>query len=156
MEEQLTLLTALMKQQMVQAQQREERLTAVLEGLAGIGQAESGGAAASTGGTPSSLVTPRHVKLPHNATPAPHLTSSASLREFDAWRHKFEGYVKLTGINAIPPSEQKSALVSLLDDDWTRTLRYGLTVADGADLETILDAMEAHLRNQRNVVVDRR
>ncbi|KAG7174299.1 hypothetical protein Hamer_G003234 [Homarus americanus] len=97
-----------------------------------------------------------HVKLPHSATLAPHLSSSASVREFDAWRHKFEGYVKLTKIHYLPPDQQRSTLVALLDDDWTRTLRYGLAVADGAHLKTTLDATEAHLRRQRNVIVDRR
>ena len=35
-------------------------------------------------------------------------------------------------------------------------MRYGLAVDDDADLKAILDAMEAHLRGQRNIIVDRR
>ncbi|XP_068226846.1 uncharacterized protein [Palaemon carinicauda] len=95
-------------------------------------------------------------KIPHSATPAPHLSSSISLKEFDAWRHKFDGYAMLTGIKSLTPAKQRSVLASVLDEDWTRTLRYGLSFPADADLETILNAMERHLRGQRNVIVDRR
>ena len=44
----------------------------------------------------------------------------------------------------------------MLDDDWTRTLRYGLDLDDQASLQETLAAMETHLRRQRNVMVDRR
>lgn len=145
MEEQLQKLTSLMATQMEEARTREERLTAVLENLA----------------TPNPQPTDQRallpqVKLPPSATPAPLLSSSASLREFDAWRHKYEGYVKLTKIHLLPPDEQRSTLVALLDDEWARTLRFGLALPDVADLKATLDAMEAYLRRQRNVIVDRK
>ena len=148
MERQLEQLAAIMKTQAEMAQQREDRLTALLEGLTGDGRNSSAAAANAEGQS--------RAKVPHSVAPAPHLSSSVSLKEFDAWRHKFEGYATLTGIRLLTPAEQRSALTSLLDEDWTRTLRYGLQVEEGADLKQILDAMETHLRNQRNIIVDRR
>ena len=164
MEKQLEQLTALMVKQaemtqlaQEEARRREERLSSMLEGLVGSGA----GAVGNSGGSASRLqngdTEPRvHRRFPQGTTPAPHLSSSVSLREFDAWRHKLEGYAMLTGITTLTHAEQRSALMSLLDDDWTRALRYGLNVSDTADLKTILDAMEAYLRGQRNIILDRR
>lgn len=42
----------------------------------------------------------------------------------------------LSRITSLPAAEQRSALRAVLDDDWTRMLRYGLGVEDGADLKT--------------------
>ena len=103
--------------------------------------------AASSGAAP---------RLPASATPAPRLSSSASLKEFESWRQKFSGYVLLTGVSRLPAAEQRAALLALLDDDWTRVVRYGLPVAQDADVNAVITAMQAHLRRQRNVIIDRR
>ncbi|XP_068239977.1 uncharacterized protein [Palaemon carinicauda] len=144
MEKQIEQLAALVAKQAEMAHhaqeaatKREEHLTAILEGFA------------DTSGHHRNQSQAR-------AVPAPHLSSSVSLKEFGSWRHKYEGHAVLTRMSSLSLAEQRSALISVLDDDWTRTLRYGLSLGDGADLKTILDAMELHLRNQRNVIVDRR
>ena len=62
----------------------------------------------------------------------------------------------LTGVSALSLTEQRAALLGLMDDEWQRTLRYGLCVADDTPLADVVKAMETHLRAQRNVVVDRR
>ena len=95
-------------------------------------------------------------RLPTGAMSAPHLSSSASLKEFGAWRQKFADFKLLTRLGTLSDGEQKAALMSLLDDEWARTLRYSLPMPPGADLTTILDAMEAHLRGQRSIILDRR
>ncbi|KAG7174286.1 hypothetical protein Hamer_G003217 [Homarus americanus] len=110
----------------------------------------------TSGAVATSSGAPQKAKFPFGAAPAPHLSSSASLREFDAWRHKFKGYVMLTKISSVPPIEQRAALVSVLDEKWTRILRFGIGVSDDTELEPALDAMEAYLRGQRNILVDRR
>ncbi|XP_068206283.1 uncharacterized protein [Palaemon carinicauda] len=157
MEGQLEQLTELLAKQADMAQKREERLSMMLETMMSVqngnvneNRQRSGGAEISQNDAQC------RYKIPHSATPAPHLSSSVSLKEFDAWRHKFEGYAMLTGIKSLTPAEQRSVLASVLDEDWTRTLRYGLSFPADADLETILNAMESHLRGQRNVIVDRR
>ena len=160
MDKQLEQLTAILTRQaqmaesaQEEAKKREERLASMMEDL--VSAQVNNSSANGDPGARTSDSQPRH-KIPPGAAAAPHLSSSASLKEFDAWRHKLEGYVMLTGITSLTPTEQRSALISLLDDDWTRTLRYGLNVSDTADLKVTVDAMEAHLRGQRNVILDRR
>ncbi|KAF0298588.1 uncharacterized protein FJT64_004040 [Amphibalanus amphitrite] len=53
-------------------------------------------------------------------------------------------------------ARSRAALLSLLDEDWHRVLRYGLSVTDDSPLSEVVDAMESHLRKQRSVLVDRR
>ena len=79
-------------------------------------------------------------RLPKGVISAPHLPSSASLKEFGAWRQKFADFKLLTRLGTLSDEEQKAALMSLLDDEWARTLRYSLPMPPGADLTTILDA----------------
>ena len=154
-----------------QSAQREERLAQLVEQLAAgcqplaAASGESGVPASQTTSsetpsseTPSSdtvaAAAPR--SLPASATPAPHLSSSASLRDFTVWREKLDGYLLLTGASALPIASQRAVLLSLVDEDWHRVLRYGLNVSAGSDISVVVDAMEAHLRKQRSVLVDRR
>ena len=122
---------------------------------AGAGAAAAVATAAATPADTNAAVNlpPR---LPASATPAPQLSSSASLKEFESWRQKFHGYSLLTGVNRLAQPEQKAALLALLDDDWTRVVRYGLPIPEDADMNTIITAMQTHLRRQRNVIIDRR
>ena len=163
----LGALTKLLAQQLElaqeaqrQSQQREERMVAVMERIwagpaAGAGAAAAAATAAATPADTSAAVSlpPR---LPASATPAPQLSSSASLKEFGSWRQKFHGYSLLTGVNRLAQPEQKAALLALLDDDWTRVVRYGLPIPEDADMNTIIMAMQTHLRRQRNIIIDRR
>ena len=116
------------------------------------GSTETAAANTSTSGTRSAPS-----GLGAMSTPAPRLHEGASLREFTAWREKFNGYALLTGLTSHPQVTQTAALTSLLDDQWTRTLRHGLDVdINSSDTKTILDSMERHLRGQRNIILDRR
>ncbi|KAK4311797.1 hypothetical protein Pmani_011926 [Petrolisthes manimaculis] len=163
MERQLEALTDLLMRQAEAAQRaqeegqrREERLNQLLERMVVQQTSQSTSRTGSDDASSSSNTSTHGVRYPASAATTPHLTSSASLREFDAWRHKFEGYVTLTKINMLTRTEQRAALTAVLDDEWTRTLRYGISVPEDADLGSILDAMEEYLRNQRNIIVDRR
>lgn len=167
MEKQLEQLAALLVRQaeaaqraQEESQRREERMNKLVEGLVSRQTHEdrttthSAGDSSSSNDTLDSSSTP--ARFPVTATTAPRLTSSASLREFDAWRHKFMGYVTLTKMSSLPLAEQRAAFLALLDDEWTRILRYGISVREDAKLDVVLDAMECYLRGQRNVIVDRR
>ncbi|KAK4329507.1 hypothetical protein Pmani_000138 [Petrolisthes manimaculis] len=163
MERQLEALTDLLMRQAEAAhraqeegQRGEERLNQLLERMVEQQTSQSTSRTGSDDASSSSNTSTHGVRYPASAATTPHLTSSASLREFDAWRHKFEGYVTLTKINMLTLTEQRAALTAVLDDEWTRTLRYGISVPEDADLGSILDAMEEYLRNQRNIIVDRR
>ena len=95
-------------------------------------------------------------RLPAAGTPAPQLTSSASLREFEVWRSKFEGYSLLVGLDSMPPAQQRAALFALLDDDWSRIVRFSIPVQQDTPIQDIIAAMQQFLRRQRNVILDRR
>ena len=138
--------------------QREERLAQLVERMAADRQppAVAAGEAGRTPSTTQASAPAPTVRLPASATPPPYLTSSASLRDFAVWREKLNGYMLLTGASALPIASQRAALLSLVDEDWHRVLRYGLRVAADADLSDVVDAMEKHLRKQRSVLVDRR
>ncbi|KAK3892407.1 hypothetical protein Pcinc_003741 [Petrolisthes cinctipes] len=163
MEKQMEALTALLVRQAESAQRaqeegqrREERLNQLLEHMVAQPSSQSTSRTGSDDTSSSSNTSTHSARFPASAATTPHLTSSASLREFDAWRYKFEGYVTLTKINMLTRTEQRAALTAVLDDEWTRTLRYGISVPEDADLGSILDAMGEYLRNQRNIIVDRR
>lgn len=147
----LDKLTSLLLQQAEQSARREERMVAMMERLTNTG----GEGGANTGGGQLDATHPP-VKLPATAMPAPHLTSSASLRDFATWKSKFEGFMLLTHGNDLPMEEQRAMLMGLLDEDWTRVIRYSLTVAEDIPIPDVIKAMEAHLRSQRNILVDRR
>ncbi|KAK3875322.1 hypothetical protein Pcinc_019804 [Petrolisthes cinctipes] len=163
MEKQMEALTALLVRQAEAAQRaqeegqrREERLNQLLEHMVAQPSSQSTSRTGSDDTSSSSNTSTHSARFPASAATTPHLTSSASLREFDAWRYKFEGYVTLTKVNMLTRTEQRAALTAVLDDEWTRTLRYGISVPEDADLGSILDAMGEYLRNQRNIIVDRR
>ena len=82
--------------------------------------------------------------------------ASASLKEFEAWRNKFDGYRLLIGLDDLPRAEQRAALHALLDDDWIRVVRFGLPQSTDPTVDDIITEMQRHLRRQRNIIVDRR
>ncbi|KAK4303593.1 hypothetical protein Pmani_024418 [Petrolisthes manimaculis] len=153
MERQLEALTDLLMRQAEAAQRaqeegqrREERLNQLLERMVVQQTSQSTSRTGSDDASSSSNTSTHGVRYPTSAATTPYLTSSASLREFDAWQHKFEGYVTLTKINMLTRTEQRAALTAVLDDEWTRTLRYGISVPEDADLGSILDTMGEYLR----------
>ena len=147
-------LTNLLRDQIEASNQREQRMAElVTQALQGRSETSSDNANTVSRTTEYAASRPR---LPAHATPAPRLVCSASLREFSSWREKYEGYRLLTGLDSLPVKEQRAALLTLLDDEWTRIVRYSLDVDDGTNVDDLLDKMESHLRSQRSVIVDRK
>ncbi|KAF0305028.1 hypothetical protein FJT64_023273 [Amphibalanus amphitrite] len=159
MEEQIARLTALLVQQSEmaaqaqrEASQRNEQLATMLERVL---VQDRPPAPAPRGDTlvPSdsaAAVASAPARLPAGAVTAPFLVSSASLKEFGTWRQKLKDYRLLTRLDSLSVGEQRAAVMSLLDDDWARTVRYTIPIPQDADIESTLDAMEAHLRGQRS------
>ena len=146
-------LTSLLKDQAEAANQREQRMAdLVTQALRG----RQGSASGDDDDSQTSDTTNSRPRLPPSATPAPRLVCSASLREFSSWREKYKGYRLLTGLDSLDIPEQRAALLTLLDDEWTRVIRYSLDVTDATPIDTLLTKMESHLRSQRNVIVDRK
>ncbi|XP_043228627.1 uncharacterized protein LOC122384887 [Amphibalanus amphitrite] len=81
--------------------------------------------------------------------------ATAPAQEFEAWKDKFSGYCLLTGVHDLTEAEQRAALLAVLDDDWARVVRFGLPIPAEASMADVITAMHAHLRRQRNVVIDR-
>ena len=146
-------LTSLLREQVEAANMREQRMAdLVTQAL----QGRPAGQSVDDSGSPTTQLAASRPRLPHSATPAPRLATSASLREFSAWREKYKGYRLLTGIDSLSVPEQRAALLALLDDEWTRVVRYSLDVEDTTPVEAVLDRMESHLRSQRSVILDRK
>ena len=163
-EEHIERLTALLVRQSemaAQAQQeaalRDERLAAMFERVMTRERPASSPPAAGTNAVvPSTDSAVPARRLPAGALNAPRLTSAASLREFGVWKKKMEDFQLLARLDSLPVKEQRAVLTSLLDDDWSRIVRYNLHVATDAGIEDMLKAMEKHLRSQRIVLLDRR
>ena len=123
----ITRLTALIQQQAEameterkESTKREERMQALLENA--IHKLPNIDENAST--RPPQSAT----KIPSNATPAPHLSHNASLREFVTWKQKFNDYILLTGVDKASNNRQKAVLRSLLDDEWFRVTKFALNI----------------------------
>ncbi|KAG0720135.1 hypothetical protein GWK47_049066 [Chionoecetes opilio] len=106
-----------------------------------------GGVAASSDHRPAT--NDALARLPAAGTPAPFLTSSASLRDLAAWKMKFEGYMLLTRVDNLPPKEQRAILLSPLDEDWTRVIRYALPVAEDTPAKEVVRGMEAQSQDAK-------
>ena len=153
-EELLRTMATLLEQQQTtmatereEAKKREENMQKMLEKALGAPNPKD----KSNGET--------NKKIPVNATPAPMLSHSASLREFSVWRQKLADYMLLTGINKTSNDRQKAVIRSLLDDEWVRITKFALDIdmdEDNVDVENILNGMQNHLRSQRNIVLDRK
>ena len=154
----ITRLTALIQQQAEameterkESTKREERMQALLENaihkLPNIDENASA--------RPPQSAT----KIPSNATPAPHLSHNASLREFVTWKQKFNDYILLTGVDKASNNRQKAVLRSLLDDEWFRVTKFALNIdmeLEATSVDAVIQTMQNHLRSQRNIVIDRK
>ena len=153
----LVSLTDLIRQQAETANRREERLEALAASQAAapaLRAPTDGSAVDNTSAT--SATSANRPRLPAAATPAPRLSGGASLREFCTWKARLTGYNMLTGVNQLKQEEQRASLYTLVDDEWHRIIKYGLNITDATNLTDTIDAMEKHLRSQRNVILDRR
>ena len=150
----LVSLTDLIRRQAETANRREERLEALA-----ASQAAAPALRAPTDGSAvdnTSATSANRPRLPAAATPAPRLSGGASLREFCTWKARLTGYNMLTGVNQLKQEEQRASLYTLVDDEWHRIIKYGLNITDATNLTDTIDAMEKHLRSQRNVILNRR
>ena len=64
-------------------------------------------------------------------------------------------YNMLTGVNQLTQEGQQTSLYSIQprDDEWHRITKFGLNITDATNLANAIEAIEEHLRSQRNVIV---
>ena len=141
------------QQQMQHQQQMTELMTRLMSPVAPAVQPGSSVSQHTAAETGSSGGPPRR----RSSAPVPRLPSSASLRDFDAWSYRFREFRVSERLSELPAAEQRAVLLSSLDDEWLRFVRFGLPLTTAeADVDSIIAAMLAHLRRQRNPVSDRR
>ena len=98
-------------------------------------------------------------KKPTNASPAPRLNANCSLREFSSWKLKWADYCLLNNVEKLELKEQKAVFRSLLSDEWYRVIQFVLQIKlddESITNNEIINEMQAYLRSQRNVVLDRK
>ena len=62
----------------------------------------------------------------------------------------------LIGINQLKKKKQRASLYTLVDSEWHPIIKFGLNIADATNLADTIEAMEKHLRSQRNVILNTR
>ena len=154
-EQQVSRLADLLARQLEASARREEMLTSMMERMWKTEETAVAVQGKENSSQPAVRQQPA-VRGPINI-PVPHeLPSSVSLREFNAWKSKLKNYATSQRWSQLPLCEQRSAVLAFVSDDWSRIVRYQLSAPDDADFNKLLDAMQTHLRGQRNVVLDRR
>ena len=106
------------------------------------GTASRGAASAPDGPT---------VKAAH---PPEKLARDISLRAFKSWRNTWEDYATLARLSRLPSAEQIACLRTCFTDEMRSTLEH-IIAEDSSDPSDVLDKIEKHLRDQRNVALDR-
>ena len=140
-EQQVSRLADLLAKQLEASAKREEVLTTMMERLLNTGQTSMAVQGNVTqGDTPSpqsqpALRGPVSVPIPHE------LPSSISLREFNAWKRKLQNHATSQRWSLLPKAEQRSALLAFVSDDWSKIIRYQLSIPSDADLDALLDTM---------------
>ena len=87
----------------------------------------------------------------------PLLAASVDLNSFISWRQAFYDWARVTGIAKEERSRYVSHLKALLSIEMRSTLELAIGIDSDSDknVDTILDALYAHIRASRNVAIDR-
>ena len=143
----LATLTKILQEQQQQSTIRDQQIETILETQKQLTEQISKSNGPST------------PKKPTNASPAPRLNASCSLREFSSWKLKWVDYCLLNNIEKLELNEQKAVFRSLLNDEWLRVIQFVLQIKlddENITNDEIIEGMQAYLRSQRNVVLDRK
>ena len=142
----LSTLTKILEAQQQQSSTRDEQINSILDTQKLLTER----IAKMTSSTP---------KKPTNASPPPRLNANCSLREFANWKTKYLDYCLLNNVEKLEPNEQKAVLRALLDDEWLRITQFVLHTKleeDSSRTDDVITEMQAYLRSQRNIVIDRK
>ena len=93
---------------------------------------------------------------PPAATPPSKLSASISLRDFRAWRSSWNDYARLCQLAAFSREDQLAFLRSCFTEDMRATSQHAVGITEDTDtVQSALDKIEKHLRQQRNIAIDR-
>ena len=88
------------------------------------------------------------------AHPPERLARDVSLRTFKSWRQTWEDYATLARLHKLSSLEQIACLRTCFTEEMRSTLEHVIG-EDSNSTKDVLDRIEKHLRNQRNVALDR-
>jgi len=82
----------------------------------------------------------------------------ATLADFREWKQMFLGYTRVSRLNAECDLETRRDIIrTSLSPDWRRLWATGvLNIADGEDIEQVIDRVGEHIRSHHNPLLDRR
>ena len=95
-------------------------------------------------------------KLPHPARPTL-LDVNVTYSKFLAWRSSWNDYSMLQKLHEFPESVQKADLRSCLSEEMKLHIKCAMNIEEGTSdsVTEILDKIQLHLRQKRNVALDR-
>ena len=142
----LSALTKILENQQQQSTNRDEQITSILDTQRQLTERIA-------------HMTPSTPRKPTNASPLPRLSANCSLREFTNWKTKFKDYCLLNNVEKLEEKEQKAVFRALLDDEWLRVIQFVLHTKlddEHSNTDDVISEMQAYLRSQRNMVLDRK
>ena len=98
----------------------------------------------------------RQEKL-NNVPRPPTLEADTNFSNFVNWRESWNDYYMLSKMNRLPEEEQRALFRSCLSTDMKSLLQCAIGVSndEACTVDSILDRIRNHLRNKRNVALDR-
>ena len=128
---------------------QEETMRAILATLTTNQQTASSTAANEHRG-------PDNIKIHAPARP-PLLDTTTTYSKFRSWRTIWNDYQMLTKLDQLPLNIQKAEFRSCLTEEMRIHIKCAIDIhdEDGSTIEEILDKIQLHLRQKRNVALDR-
>lgn len=110
----------------------------------------------ATTAAPSRPATTYGPARPPAVTPPSKLSASISLRDFRAWRSSWNDYARLCQLAAFSREDQLAFLRSCFTEDMRATSQHAVGIMEDRNtVQSALDKIETHLRQQRNIAIDR-
>ncbi len=121
------------------------RMMATKDEPNGRGEAHAGGA--QQGHKPHN----RKVDIPVLGSP-----EGMNLVTFRDWVKRFEDYAVITSLQEEDLRKRQAVIRSALDSEWTKMWTEGtIAIPEDGDTKAVIDALEAHLRRHRHILLDR-
>ena len=88
----------------------------------------------------------------------PKLSSDAQYRHFKDWHEQWKNNARINQLDTFSRETQTAALVTAIGPQVAKIIRYNLNLnieEEGVTVNLILDRLQRHYREERNVTVDR-
>ena len=87
----------------------------------------------------------------------PLLQEDTTYSKFKSWRETWQDYTMLIQLEKLPPGSQRAHLRSCISEEMRSYIKcaLGITKETEMTVDAILDSIENHLRQRRNIAIDR-